>query len=61
MLLADATGQVEAEERMQSLNVSLVQQMQEVQEHSILLERANKDLEGLPAPSRMTCEPRCEG
>jgi len=46
VLLADATGQVEAEERMQSLNVSLVQQMQEVQEHSILLERANKDLEG---------------
>ena len=46
VLLADATGQVEAEERIRSLNASLVHQIQEVQEHSILLERANKDLEG---------------
>jgi PAS domain S-box-containing protein len=45
VLLADATGQVEAEERIRSLNASLVQQVQEVQEHSIRLERANKDLE----------------
>jgi PAS domain S-box-containing protein len=46
VLLADATGQVEAEERIGSLNASLVQQVQEVKEHSIRLERANKDLEG---------------
>jgi signal transduction histidine kinase len=34
-----------SEKRIRSLNASLVQQVQEVQEHSIRLERANKDLE----------------
>ena len=34
-----------SEKRIGSLNASLVQQVQEVQEHSVRLERANKDLE----------------
>jgi signal transduction histidine kinase len=34
-----------SEKRIRSLNASLVQEVQEVQEHSIRLERANKDLE----------------